>query len=105
MNSMPRSIPRLIAAILLALGVMTAPAAAVSTQQCKEDFNALISEIEHNRQSAITLLNRQLTKAETYQQRDRLKFMLEEVWDDEESQRGTASVIYRDCEKAAKVND
>ncbi len=80
------------------------PAGAVTTRECVEDFNALIAEIERNRQSAITKLNRQLTEADTRQQRDSLKFLLEQVWDDEERQRATAGMIRRDCEKAAKVN-
>ena len=104
MNRMPSSVSLAIATLLVVLGVMTTPVGAVTTRQCVEDFNALIAEIERNRQSAITKLNRQLTEADTHQQRDSLKFLLEQVWDDEERQRATAGMIRRDCEKAAKVN-
>ena len=104
MNYMPLSIPLAIAILLVAMGVITTSAGAVTVQQCADDFNALIAEIERNRQSAITKLNRQLNEVETDQQRDSLKFMLEQVWDDEERQRVTANMIRRDCEKAAKVN-
>ena len=104
MNRMPSSVSLAITTLLVALGVMATPAGAVTTRQCVEDFNALIAEIERNRQSAITKLNRQLTEADTHQQRDRLKFVVEQVWDDEERQRATAGMIRRDCEKAAKVN-
>ena len=105
MNCMPSSVSLAITTLLVALGVMTTPAGAVTTRQCVEDFNALIAEIERNRQPAITRLNRQLTEADTDQQRDGLKFMREQVWDDEERQRVTAGIIRRDCEKAAKVDD
>ena len=105
MNRMPSSIPPAIAALLVVMGVMATSGVAVTTEQCANDFNALIAKIERNRQSAITRLDRQLTEAETLQQRDSLKFMLEQVWDDEERQRVTAGIIRRDCEKAAKVND
>ena len=105
MNRMPSSVSLAITTLLVALGVMTTPAGAVTTRQCVEDFNALIAEIERNRQSAITRLNRQLTEVDTDQQRDGLKFMREQVWDDEERQRVTAGIIRRDCEKAAKVDD
>ena len=105
MNCMPLSITLAIATLLVAMGVMTTSAGAVTTQECAEDFNTLIAEIERNRQSAITRLNRQLTEVDTDQQRDSLKFMREQVWDDEERQRGTAGIIRRDCEKAAKVDD
>ena len=105
MNHMPLSISLSIATLLVVLGVMTTSAGAVTTKQCARDFNALIAEIERNRQSAITRLNRQLTEVDTDQQRDSLKFMREQVWDDEERQRVTAGVIRRDCEKAAKVDD
>ena len=104
MNRMPSSVSLAITTLLVALGVMTTPAGAVTTRQCVEDFNALIAEIERNRQSAITKLKRQLTEADTHQQRDSLKFVLEQVWDDEERQRATAGMIRRDCEKAAKIN-
>ena len=105
MNHMPFSISLSIATLLLVLGVMTTSAEAVTAQQCAKDFAALIAEIERNRQSAITSLNRQLTEVDTDQQRDSLKFMREQVWDDEERQRVTAGIIRRDCEKAAKVDD
>ena len=105
MNHMPSSISLSIAILLVVLGVITTSAGAVTTQECAEDFNTLIAEIERNRQSAITRLNRQLTEVDTDQQRDSLKFMREQVWDDEERQRVTAGIIRRDCEKAAKVDD
>ena len=105
MNRMPSSISLSIATLLLVLGVMTTSAGAVTTQECAEDFNALVAEIERNRQSTITRLNRQLTEVDTHQQRESLKFMWEQVWDDEERQRVTAGIIRRDCEKAAKVDD
>ena len=104
MNPMPSSLTLSIATILMALGIITTQAMGITTRQCAEDFNALITEIERNRQTAITKLNHQLTEADTHQQRDSLKFLLEQVWDDEERQRVTASMIRRDCEKAAKVN-
>ena len=105
MNRMPSSILLSIATLIVVLGVITTSAGAVTTQECAEDFNALVAEIERNRQSAITRLNRQLTEVDTDQQRDSLKFMREQVWDDEERQRVTAGIIRRDCEKAAKVDD
>ena len=104
MNPIPSSLTLSIATILMALGIINTPAKGITTQQCAEDFNALIAEIERNRQSAITKLNRQLTEADTHRQRDSLKFLLEQVWDDEERQRVTAGMIRRDCEKAAKVD-
>ena len=104
MNRMPPLLSRAIIIVLLILVVMTTRAGAVTTQQCTEDFNALIAEIERNRQSVIINLNQQLAEADTRQQRDSLKFMLEQVWDDEESQRATAGMIRRDCEKEVKVN-
>ena len=104
MNYITYSASLSIASIALALSIITAPAKAVTTQQCAEDFNALIAEIELNRQSAIFHLSRQLTEADTHQQRDSLRYMLEQVWDDEERQRVTAGMIRRDCEKATKVN-
>ena len=105
MNHMPSSVSLSIAILLVVLDVMTTSAAALTTQQCARDFNAVIAEIERNRQSAITRLNRQLTEVDTDQQRDSLKFIREQVWDDEERQRVTAGIIRRDCEKAAKVDD
>ena len=105
MNRMTSSILLSIATLIVVLGVITTSAGAVTTQECAEDFNALVAEIERNRQSAITRLNRQLTEVDTDQQRDSLKFMREQVWDDEERQRVTAGIIRRDCEKAAKVDD
>ena len=104
MNPMPPLLSRAIIIILLTLVVMTTRAGALTTQQCTEDFNALIAEIERNRKSVIINLNQQLAEADTHQQRDSLKFMLEQVWDDEESQRATAGIIRRDCEKEVNVN-
>ena len=104
MNRVHFSVSFAITSFLVALGLMTSLAGAVTTRQCAEDFNALIAEIERNRQTVITKLNRELTDVDTHQQRDSLKFMLEQVWDEEERQRVTAGMIRRDCEKAAKNN-
>ena len=104
MNRMPIPVSLVIAPLLVALGVMATAVGAVTKKECAEDFNALIAEIERNRHSAITKLNRQLTEVDTKQQRDSLRFMMEQAWDDEERQRVTAGRIRRDCEKAAKFN-
>ena len=104
MNQMSSLYSLAITTTLLALGTMTTLAGAVTPQQCAEDFKTLIAEIERNRQSVIYNLNQQLAEADTRQQRDSLKLMLEQVWDDEERQRMTAGTIRRDCEKAVEVN-
>lgn len=76
----------------------------VTAESCQADYQALLMEIERNRnqsiadiQSAIDDTQNQTTRVQLVQEQER-------AWDEEETQRNQAALLYRDCQRAAKAN-
>ena len=96
----PTPIPLVAAALLLGLWVLTARSGSVPGAMCEADFRELIAEIERNRENSIAEINAQLAEAPP-ENREPLLAMREHAWDDEEQQRAQATLIRRDCMRAA----
>lgn len=77
--------------------------AAVTRIKCQADYQALVSEIEANREKALKDIRTSIANTSDKRTRSILQHELERVWEEEETQRNQASVVQLDCLRAAKA--
>lgn len=85
---------------LLALAPGAAEAR-ITAFECKADYEAMIAEIERNRDSSLAELNQQLRFTSDDDTANDLNRQIEQTYHLEETFRGTAAIQYRDCMKYA----
>jgi hypothetical protein len=98
--------PMVLTLVLLgsALGSVAVPALAdITPEQCDADLGVLLGDIEANRIAALQHIAGQITETEIPAERQALEAMREQIWDQEERQRGRAHHIWRDCMAAARA--
>ena len=86
--------------VLLLLGTPAA-AAELTPAACEADFQAMLTAIAANRQTAVQDLERQIAEADP-ERHPALKELREAAWTEEEHQRIQADHFRQDCLKAAK---
>ena len=95
-------LPTLIAAFICAGSPVTPALAGITADQCHADLQLLLTDIETNRKTALKHIIRQISETEIQQERQSLETMREQIWDQEERQRGRAHYIWRDCMVASQ---
>ena len=83
--------------LVLALLFLAAPAQALSEAECRQDAQSLLQDIERNRQQSTRQYEQSLQAAESDQERAAIKEQMEQLWNEEELQRGMADQMLRDC--------
>lgn len=81
------------------------PAAAdarVTAAECKADYDAMVAEIERNRERSLAELNQQLRFTADDDTANALNHQIEQTYHLEETFLGTAAITYRDCMKYAE---
>lgn len=99
--SMPAMKRILLISALLAL-TSGAAEARVTAAECKADYDAMVAEIERNRDRSLDELNQQLRFASDDDTANALNHQIEQTYHLEETFRGTAAIQYRDCMKYAE---
>lgn len=98
-----RTAASLLLSWMMILTVIDDVSAAVSRNQCQADYQALVMEIEANREKALKDIRTSIAETSDKRTRTTLEHDLERVWEEEETQRNQASVILLDCLRAAKA--
>jgi len=83
--------------LVLALLLLAAPAQALSEAECRQDAEALLQDIERNRQQSGQQYQQAIDAAGSDQERATIKAQMEQIWQDEEQQRAMADQMLRDC--------
>ena len=91
----------LIIAALVALPAGTAEAR-VTVAECEADYNAMVAEIERNRERSLAELNQQLRLTSDEDAAADLGRQIEQTYHMEEMFLGNAAIAYRDCKKYAE---
>ena len=100
----PASLRLPVIAAFIAVWCQLTPAyAGITPEQCDEDLQQLLGDIEANRNTTLKVIARQISETEILSERQALEAMREQVWDQEERQRGRAHYIWRDCMTASKA--
>jgi len=94
--------PLVAAALLLGLWVATADNGSINAVRCEADHQALLASFEAARQQVIGQLNAQIETAAEPERVTALIQLREQAWDDEETQRGRAQLVFRECLKAVQ---
>lgn len=94
--------PLVAVALLLGLWLVTADSGSINAVRCEADHQEMVASLEAARRQAVDQINAQIESAGEAERVTALKALREQVWDDEESQRGQAQRMYRDCLNAAK---
>jgi len=81
----------------------SAHAGDITKETCDMDYQTLLSDIARNRDQSIQDIQSELDATQNPTTRVHLAYEQERVWDDEETQRNQASVLYRDCLRAADM--
>ncbi len=91
----------LLLSALLALSPGAADAR-ITVAECKADYEAMVAEIERNRERSLAELNQQLRFASNDDTINALNHQIEQTYHIEETFLGTAATTYRDCMKYAQ---
>ncbi|MBO6521408.1 MAG: hypothetical protein JJ900_10845 [Rhodospirillales bacterium] len=90
-------------AVALAALLTAFPSSArISVAECEADYAAMVAEIERNRESSLTELNRELRFTSDDEHAAALNHQIEQAWHMEEMFLGNAAIAYRDCVKYAE---
>tara|TARA_R110002110_G_scaffold33636_2_gene115264 strand:- start:3798 stop:4082 length:285 start_codon:yes stop_codon:yes gene_type:complete len=91
--------------LLLVLPILllsTAPAMAITPEECRTALDALLNEIETNRGYAEDIYRESLKTADTDYEREVWQAEIDKIYDQEERERGRADHMWRDCMAAAE---